>query len=229
MSDLKRIKDWADDEKPREKLGKQGRSALSNSELIAILISTGTPKKSALDIARELLNKSGNDLFNLAKWEISDFCKIDGIGAAKAVTIMAALELSARRMNSTGKEINPIKGSFDAYERMRYRLENLGHEEFWMMTLNRSNCVINAYKISEGGITSTVVDQRRIFKMAIEDKSTGIILFHNHPSGNKKPSDSDNALTRKIKEGGKLLDINVLDHIIIAQAGYYSYADEGLL
>lgn len=229
MSDFKRIKDWADDEKPREKLNKLGRSTLSNSELLAILISTGTSKKSAMDLAREMLNKVDNDLSEMAKWEVKDYCKIDGIGMAKAVTIIAALELSARRMNNTGKELKPITGSFDAYERMRYTLESLGHEEFWMLTLNRSNCVINSYKISEGGITSTVVDQRRIFKVAIEDKSTGIILFHNHPSGNKKPSDADNALTRKLKEGGKLLDINVLDHIIVASSGYYSYADEGLL
>lgn len=229
MDDFKRIKDWAVEERPREKLQHLGKSAMSNAELLAILIATGTVKKSALDIAREVLSRSDNDLMILSKWELSDFCKIDGIGEAKAITLMSALELAGRRNNSTVKHKAAITCSQDAYEQMKHRIENLNHEEFWMMTLNRKNTVINAYKISEGGITATVVDQRKIFKLALDDKSTSVILFHNHPSGNLKPSESDNQLTAKLKEGGKLLDIAVIDHLIIVQSAYYSYADEGML
>lgn len=229
MDDLKRIKDWVLEERPREKMQKLGKSALTNSELLAILISTGTTKKSAMDIAREILHKTSNDLMELSKWSLSDFCRIDGIGEAKAITIIAALELAGRRNNSTVRQKSSISCSNDAYLQMKHRLEDLNHEEFWVLTLNRKNTIINEYKISEGGITATVVDQRKIFKLALDDKSTGIILFHNHPSGNMNPSESDNQLTRKLKEGGKLLDINVLDHLIIVQSAYFSYADQGVL
>jgi DNA repair protein RadC len=229
MDDFKRIKDWVLEERPREKMQKQGRASLTNSELLAILISTGTAKKSALDIAREILHKTDNDLMTLSKWSFSDFCKIDGIGEAKAITIMAALELAGRKNNSTVKQKSSITCSQDAYKLMKHRLEDLNYEEFWVLTLNRKNSIINEYKISEGGITATVVDQRKIFKLALDDKSTGILLFHNHPSGNRNPSESDNQLTKKLKEGGKLLDIAVMDHIIIVQSDYFSYADEGVL
>jgi DNA repair protein RadC len=229
MSDFKRIKDWAEDERPREKMIKNGRSALSNSELLAILISTGTAKRSALDLARDILSKADNELSNLSKWGVSDYCKIDGIGEAKAITIISALELAGRKMNSKAVDKPSITCSNDAFLHMRNKLEDLSHEEFWMMTLNRKNSIISEYKISEGGITATVVDQRKLFKLALDDKSTGLIMFHNHPSGNKYPSESDNQLTQKMKEAGKLLDINVMDHLIIVQSGYYSYADEGLM
>jgi len=229
MDDFKRIKDWVLEERPREKMQKLGRASLTNSELLAILISTGTARKSALDIAREILNKTDNDLMTLSKWSFPDFCKIDGIGEAKAITIMAALELAGRKNNSTAKQKTSITCSQDAYKLMKHRLEDLNHEEFWVLTLNRKNSIINEYKISEGGITATVVDQRKIFKLALDDKSTGILLFHNHPSGNRNPSESDNQLTKKLKEGGKLLDIAVMDHIIIVQSAYFSYADEGVL
>jgi DNA repair protein RadC len=229
MKDFLPIKDWAEDEKPREKLIKKGKSALSNAELLALLLSTGTIKRSALDLARDVLSRFNNDLNELAKANIKDLCKIGGIGEAKAVCISAAIEFASRRQIQE----NPIKGyvgsSKTAYQHIRSLLEDLNHEEFWIMTLNRKNCVIGKYKISEGGLTSTVVDQRKIFKIAIDDKSTGIIMFHNHPSGNQSPSEADNQLTRKLKDGGKILDINVLDHIIIVQSGYYSYADEGTL
>jgi DNA repair protein RadC len=227
MDEFKRIKDWVLEERPREKMQKLGRASLTNSELLAILISTGTARKSALDIARDILNKTDNDLMSLSKWSFSDFCKIDGIGEAKAITIMAALELAGRKNNSTVKQKASITCSQDAYKLMKHRLEDLNYEEFWVLTLNRKNSIINEYKISEGGITATVVDQRKIFKLALDDKSTGILLFHNHPSGNRNPSESDNQLTKKLKEGGKLLDIAVMDHIIIVQSDYFSYADEG--
>lgn len=229
MDEYRRIKDWALEERPREKLQKLGKSAMSNAELLAILIATGTVKKSALDIAREILNKSENDLMTLSRWDFADFCKIDGVGEAKAITLMSAFELAGRRMSSTVRQKASITCSRDAYDYMKHRLENLNHEEFWLMTLNRKNAVINTYKISEGGITATVVDQRKLFKLALDDKSTSIVLFHNHPSGNIHPSDSDNQLTKKLKEAGALLDISVIDHLIIVQSAFYSYADEGAL
>lgn len=229
MSEFIPMKDWNDDEKPREKMIRKGRASLSNTELIAILLSTGTINKSALDLARELLGKANNDLRQLAKWNIQDFCKVDGIGPAKAVTVVSAIELAGRKQLAESRESDVIQSSRDAYKRLRHYLEDLNHEEFWIMTLNRKNAIIAEHRISEGGITATIVDQRKIFRIAIDDKSTGIILFHNHPSGNIQPSEADNMLTRKLKDGGKLLDINVLDHIIVAQTGYYSYADEGKL
>ncbi len=229
MSEFIPMKDWNDDEKPREKMIRKGRASLSNTELIAILLSTGTINKSALDLARELLGKANNDLRQLAKWNIQDFCKVDGIGPAKAVTVVSAIELAGRKQLAESRESDVIQSSRDAYKRMRHYLEDLNHEEFWIMTLNRKNAIIAEHRISEGGITATIVDQRKIFRIAIDDKSTGIILFHNHPSGNTQPSEADNMLTRKLKDGGKLLDINVLDHIIVAQNAYYSYADEGKL
>lgn len=229
MKDFKSIKDWAEEDRPREKLLKLGKSSLSNVELLAILISSGTKKKSAIDLGREVMELASNDLTKLSKWSVADYCKIEGIGEAKAIIISASLELAARRVVSKANDVASIKTSHDAYLHMKHRLEDLNHEEFWIITLNRKNSIINQYKISEGGITATVVDMRKIFKLAIDDKSTGIIVFHNHPSGNHLPSEADNQLTRKLKESGKLLDISVLDHIIVCQGTYYSYADEGQL
>lgn len=229
MKDFVSIKNWADDEKPREKLIRYGKAAMSNAELLALLLSTGTVSKSAVDLARMVLAKFNNDLNELAKSGIKDLCKIEGIGPAKAVIIIAAIELAGRRQASDSREKKSISSSKDAYAIIRNILEDLNHEEFWILTLNRKNTVVGEYRISEGGLTSTVVDQRKIFKIALDDKSTGIILFHNHPSGNARPSEADNQLTRKLKDGGKILDISVLDHLIVTQNGYYSYADEGLL
>lgn len=229
MNDVVSIKNWAKDEKPREKLIKNGKAALSNAELLALLLSTGTVRQSVIELARAVLGRFNNDLNELAKSSIKDLCKIDGIGPAKAVTIIAAIELAGRRKSTDVREKRLITSSKDAYNIVRNILEDLNHEEFWILTLNRKNSVIAEYRISEGGLTSTVVDQRKIFKIALDDKSTGIILFHNHPSGNNKPSEADNQLTKKIKDGGKILDISVLDHIIVTQTGYYSYADEGLM
>ncbi len=229
MIEIVPLKHWALEERPREKLIKNGRSALSNAELLALLLSTGTMRRSVLDLARDILARCNNDLDELARFGIRDLCKIDGVGPAKAVTIQAAIELANRRQASERKEKRDIKSSRQAYEQMKNLLEDLNHEEFWVLTLNRKNSVIGKYKISEGGFTSTVVDQRKVFKLAIDDKSTGIIVFHNHPSGNKNPSEADNQLTRKLTEGGKILDISVLDHIIIVQGDYYSYADQGVL
>lgn len=229
MNPEQQISEWPLEDRPREKLITKGRRALSNAELLAILIATGTARKSALDLAREILGRAGNDLHQLARWSVNDFCKTSGIGHAKAVSIVSALELAGRKLQADARENPVIQSSRDAYKRMRHCLEDLSHEEFWMLTLNRKNAVIAEHRISEGGITATIVDQRKLFRIALDDKCTGIILFHNHPSGNVYPSDSDNQLTRKLKEAGNLLDINVLDHLILAQSSYYSYADEGKL
>lgn len=202
---------------------------LSNTELLAIIIGTGTHNKSAIDLSREILKRCHHDLAQLARWNIADFCKIDGIGKAKAVSLMATFELSARKKSHERALKETITSSMDAYLMMRPVLEDLAFEEFWLMTLNRKNTVTGKYKISEGGITSTVVDQRKIFKLALDNRSTAIILFHNHPSGNTQPSESDNVLTRKLIDAGKLLDINVLDHLILADDAYYSFADEGFM
>ncbi|MDP2175893.1 MAG: DNA repair protein RadC [Bacteroidota bacterium] len=228
MSEYISIKNWADDDKPREKLMKLGKSALSNAELMTILISTGTKKKSALDLSKEILQLANNDLNVLARFSVRDLCKIDGIGPAKAISIIAAIELGGRRQALSATEKKSIKTSKDAFDMIKNTLQDLSHEEFWIYTLSQKNNVIAAHKISEGGITGTVVDSRKIFKIALEDKATGMILFHNHPSGNTQPSESDNKITKQLKEAGKLLEINVLDHIIVAETNYFSYADEGL-
>ncbi|MES2616566.1 MAG: DNA repair protein RadC [Bacteroidota bacterium] len=229
MSEFIPIKLLARDDKPREKLNTKGKAVLSNTELLAILISTGTTKKSAIDLAREILSKTNNDLNELARWSVKDLCKIDGIGPAKAITIIAAMELGGRKQQFTTVEKPKVKSSKDAYNLLRHSLQDLPHEEFWLMALSRSGMVISSRKVSEGGIAGTMVDPKRIFKSALDDMASGIIVFHNHPSGNLTPSEQDKQLTVKIREAGKLLDINVMDHLIIAGSSYFSFADEGLL
>jgi DNA repair protein RadC len=229
MNDYVSIKNWKEDEKPREKLLKHGKQALSDAELIAILLGTGTKEKSAIDLARALLLLGQNNLNELARLSVKDLCKVNGIGPAKAITIIAAIELGARKQHLTAVERPQIRSSREAYLVMKSKLEDLSHEEFWVLTLDRKNSVINTYRISEGGITGTVVDIRKILKIALDDKSTGIMLFHNHPSGNLNPSDADIQLTKKMAEAGKIMDITVLDHLIITQTSYFSFSDEGRL
>jgi DNA repair protein RadC len=229
MTDYVSIKNWKEDEKPREKLLKHGKQALSDAELIAILLGTGTKETSAIDLARALLLLGHNNLNELARLSVKDLCKVNGIGPAKAITIIAAIELGARKQYLAAVERPQIRSSREAYLVMKSKLEDLSHEEFWVITLDRKNSVINTYRISEGGITGTVVDVRKILKIALDDKSTGIMLFHNHPSGNLQPSHADIELTKKMTEAGKIMDISVLDHLIITQTSYYSFTDEGLL
>lgn len=229
MSEFISIKNLAQDDKPREKLLLKGKSSLSNVELLAILLSTGTRKKSAIDLAREILEKSNRDLDELAKLGVKDLCKIEGIGPAKAITIIAAIELAGRRQQTIAREKSKIKSSKDAYEILRHHLQDLNHEEFWLLCLSRAGTVIAEIRISEGGITGTVADPKKIFKYAIDHLATGIIVCHNHPSGNLSPSEQDRDLTNKIKAAGKFLDITLMDHLIITQKHYYSFADEGLL
>jgi DNA repair protein RadC len=224
----KPITQWAEDDKPREKLLQKGRESLSHAELIGILISTGTKTKTAIDLAREILELGKNDLNNVARFNISDYQKINGIGLAKAITIMAAIELGSRRKLSEALK-QKVLSSKNANEILHPILGDKHYEEFWVLILNRANVLISFRQISDGGITGTVVDIRRIFKLALEFSGTSIILAHNHPSGNLYPSEADKLLTRKIKEAGEVMDIHVRDHLIISSDGYYSFADEGQL
>ncbi len=224
-----KITDWAVGDRPREKLMQNGTSSLSDAELLAILISSGTKDKSAVDLGRELLGIANNNLNSLGKLTISDLKKLRGIGTARAVTIAAALELGRRRKLSEIPDVTQIKCSKDVADIFQPMLSDISHEEFWILFLNRSNKVINTMKLSQGGISGTVTDVRIIMKKAIEYLASGIIVCHNHPSGNLNPSESDTKITQKIKEAGALMDIQLLDHLIISDKDYYSFADNGLL
>ena len=223
----RRIADLSDDDKPREKALRHGIRTLSDTELIAILLGGGIPGKSVIDLSRELYDISNRSLSDLARMSVRDMCKrIAGIGPAKAITIAAALELGARRKDLKSESRPRIRTSSDAYEVIRNSLQDLAYEEFWIILLSRANMVIATTCISSGGTAATVVDPKIIMKHAIEHLASSIILVHNLPSGNISPSAQDDALTRKIKSAGQLLDVNVVDHLIIGQTGYYSYADE---
>jgi DNA repair protein RadC len=222
-----KISEWSPEDRPREKLLIKGLSALSNAELIAILIGSGIKEKSAVDLGRELLSLADNNLNSLGKLEISDLKKINGIGEAKAVTISAALELGRRRKLSESGEYPQIRSSADVFTLMQPAMEDISHEEFWILFLNRSNKVINRIKISQGGVSGTVTDVRIIMKKAVENLASGIIVCHNHPSGNLTPSESDIKITKKIKDAGELMDVQLLDHLIISGNDYYSFADNG--
>ena len=224
-----KITDWAVEDRPREKLIQKGTASLSDAELLAILLNSGTKDKSAVDLGRELLGIVNNNLNALGKLTISDLKKLHGIGTARAVTIAAALELGRRRKFAEGPEVPQIKCSKDVADIFQPLLSDLLHEEFWILFLNRSNRVINRMKLSQGGISGTVTDVRMVMKKAIEYLSSGIIVCHNHPSGNLNPSESDSKITQKIKEAGNLMDIQLLDHLIISDKDYYSFADNGLL
>ena len=224
-----KITDWAVEDRPREKMIQYGTSTLSDAELLGILISSGTKDKSAIDLGRELLALVNNNLNALGKLTIADLTKIHGIGNARAVTIAAALELGRRRKLSENPEVVQIKCSKDVADIFQPVLSDLLHEEFWILFLNRSNRVISRMKLSQGGISGTVTDVRLAMKKAIECLASGIIVCHNHPSGNLNPSESDSKITQKIKEAGNLLDIQLLDHLIISDRDYYSFADNGLI
>lgn len=224
----KTIKNWALDDRPREKLLLKGTEALSNSELIAILIGSGTKTKSAVDVAKDVLNLAKDNLNGLGKMSLKDLMKIDGIGEARAITIAAALELGRRRQ-ATEVQKSIIKTSSDIAHFLQIQLKDKAHEVFAVAFLNKANKINHLEIISEGGITGTVADPRIILKKALEHNAVNIVLCHNHPSGSLKPSRADELLTRKIKEAALLLDITVIDHIIVSDDGYYSFADEGIL
>ena len=224
-----KITDWAVEDRPREKLTTKGTASLSDAELLGILIGSGTRKNSAVDLGRELLNMANNNLNSLGKLTISDLRKIHGIGPARAVIIAAALELGRRRKLAEVEDNTQIKSSKDVADIFQPLLADLPHEEFWLLFLNRSNRIIGRMKLSQGGISGTVTDVRIILKKAIEMLASGIIVCHNHPSGNTNPSESDTKITQKIKDAGNLVDIQLLDHLIITEKDYYSFADNGLL
>lgn len=223
------IKSWSPEDRPREKLILKGKSALSDAELIAILLGSGTTTMSAVDLAKKVLQPADNNLHELARLTVKDLTKIKGIGQAKALTIVAALELGRRRKELESNEKGKITGSRDAYDLLKADLLDIAHEEFWVLLLNRANRVIRKSQISQGGVAGTVADPKIIFKLALDDLASGVILAHNHPSGNLTASQADLDLTKKLKEAGKLLDIQVLDHIIVAGQKYFSFADEGMM
>jgi DNA repair protein RadC len=223
------IRYLAEDEKPREKLMLYGPRFLSNAELLAILINSGNKNASALALARQTLGSAQNELKNIQKMSWKELSKVKGIGAAKAITLTAAFELGKRQREEEAKKIIRIRSSNEAFLQFEHLLEDNDHEEFWLLLLNRGNGIIAKRKISEGGIAGTVVDPKIIFSIALSELASGIILCHNHPSGNLTPSQQDIEITRKLKDGGKLLDILVQDHIIIGNKSYFSFADDGLM
>jgi DNA repair protein RadC len=223
------IKEWATDDRPREKLLNKGVRALSESELLAILIGSGTHEISAVELAREILNLSKNNLSELGKKSVAELTKLKGIGEAKAITIVAAFELGRRRNYTDTPEKTIVTTSNEVFNYFRPLISDISHEEFWVLYLNRSNRVIDQYKLSQGGLSGTVIDIRLIFKRALELLASSIIVCHNHPSGNRNPSDNDKAITTKLKIAGAQLEIRLLDHLIIADNLYFSFADEGIL
>ncbi len=223
------IKFWALEDRPREKLIKKGLSSLSDAELIAILIGSGIKNESALEISRKILKGSSNNLNELAKLSIHELRRTKGIGVARAISIVAALEIGRRRKIEDVIQRGKISGSRDVFDLFLPILGDIPHEEFWVLFLNRSNLIIDKAKISQGGIAGTVTDIRLIMKQAIDKLAVSIILCHNHPSGNLKPSEADSRITKKLKDSGEILDVAVLDHIIVSNASYFSFADEGLM
>ncbi|NDI97664.1 JAB domain-containing protein [Flavobacterium sp. LaA7.5] len=223
------IKHWAEDDKPREKLMQKGKTALSDAELIAILIGSGSRNESAVELSKRILASVDNNLNALGKLSLQQLMQFKGIGEAKAISIAAAMELGRRRREEDGIDLKQITSSRAVFQIMQPIIGELPHEEFWIIYLNNSNKVIYKNQLSKGGITGTVVDVRIVFKTALEQNAVGIIVAHNHPSGNLRPSDEDKNITHQLKTAGKSLNINVLDHVIVTENGYYSFADEGVL
>ena len=223
------IKEWALEDRPREKLLAKGISSLSSAELIAIIIGSGTRSDTAVELSRKLLNLVGNNLNELGKLDLAGLRKLPGIGPAKAMALLACFELGKRRNAAARLPEIKISGSKDVFDLFQPFLGDLPYEEFWILLLNRANRVIDKIKISQGGISGTIIDPRIILKNAVDRLASTIILCHNHPSGNLKPSDADIRITTKMKESSQLMDINLIDHIIITEDSYFSFADEGLI
>lgn len=223
------IKSWALDDRPREKLMLKGKSVLSDAELVAILIGSGNREDSAVTLSQKILLSVNNDLNMLAKLSIEELMRFKGIGEAKAISIITALEFGKRRQFKEKNTILKIKSSLDAAKIMQPLLGDLEHEEFWVLYLNNSNKVLAKHQLSKGGFTATLVDVRLLYQKALKLSAVGVIVSHNHPSGKLEPSKSDINLTNKIKEAGVTLDIKVLDHLIITEKTYFSFADEGML
>ena len=224
-----KIQQLSEEDRPREKLLLKGKAALSDAELIAILIGSGSTEQSAVDLARSILQSVDYNLNELAKRSVKDLERFKGIGEAKAISIVSALELGRRRKETELLRRPKITSSADVYSLMQEHLLDLPHEEFWVVLLNRANEVLRKLQMSSGGLSGTVADVRMIFKSALEHNAQALILVHNHPSGNRKPSDADLKLTKNLKEAGKILEVPVLDHLIFAERSYFSFADEGIL
>lgn len=223
------IKSWAEDDRPREKLVQKGKIALTDAELIAILIGSGSRSESAVSLTQRILASVDNNLNSLGKLSLTELQKFKGIGEAKAISIVAALELGRRRRLQEALELPKITSSRDVFNVMQPILGELSHEEFWILYLNNSNKILCKDQISKGGLTGTVVDVRLVFKKGIETNATAIILCHNHPSGKLQPSTADKQITKKLSAAGETLDIKVLDHLIVTENAYFSFADENLM
>jgi len=223
------ISSWSEEYKPREKLMLKGKNALSDAELIAILIGSGSRNETAVDLSKRMLASVSQNLNALGKLSLSQLMQFKGIGEAKAITIIAALELGRRRRVEETVELVKITSSKVIFDVMQPIIGELPHEEFWIVYLNNSNKVISKTQLSKGGITGTVVDLRLVFKMALEYGATSIVLCHNHPSGSLKPSDADIQITQKLKRAGESLEIAILDHVIVTETSYFSFVDQGIL
>jgi DNA repair protein RadC len=223
------IKAWAEEDRPREKFLLKGKQTLSDAELIAILISSGNAEETAVELSQRILKHVDNNLHQLSRMNVKELMQFKGIGEAKAISIAAALELGRRRKETESPKRERIISSKEAVDIFQPLLADHLHEEFWILFLNRANIILSKRQISSGGMAGTVVDPKIIFKAALDEKASSIILCHNHPSGNINPSEEDKKLTKKITEAGKVLEIAVLDHIIVAHNGFFSFADEGLL
>ena len=223
------IKNWSQDDQPREKLLYKGTAALSDAELVAILISSGNREESAVALCKRILSSTDNNLSALGKMSIKQLTAFKGIGEAKAISIIAALELGRRRRGEEALQKKKITSSKSVFELMQPIIGELEHEEFWIIYLNNSNKVIHKNQLSKGGITGTLVDVRLVLKNALEVGALGLILAHNHPSGTLKPSEADKNITQKLKTAAESLDIKVLDHLIITEKAYFSFADENVL
>jgi len=223
------IPEWAESDRPREKLLLKGKQSLSDAELIAILMGSGSKSESAVDLAKRILRESKDNLIEISKLGFYDLMKFKGVGEAKAISIIAALELGKRRRGAEALEKKKITSSHDVFDFFSGILGDNNYEAFYILLLNRANKVIREIMISEGGFSGTVADPKKIFKIALENNASGVILCHNHPSGNIQPSDADTKLTKKLRSAGEMLDLPVIDHIIIGEENYYSFADENTL
>ena len=221
------IREWAESDRPREKLLLKGKSALSDAELLAILMGSGSKNESAVDLAMRILRESNDNLIELSKLGVNELTKFKGVGEAKAISIIAAMELGKRRRGAEALEKKKITSSRDVFEYFSSIFGDHTYEAFYILLLNRANRIIREVQVSEGGFSGTVADPKKIFKIALENNATSIILSHNHPSGNIQPSDADIKLTHKLKGAGEMLDLPVIDHIILGEEKYYSFADEG--
>lgn len=223
------ISAWAEDDRPREKLMLKGAPALSNAELLAILIGSGSRNESAVNLARRILEQYQHNLNDLGRTSLADLTAFKGIGQAKAITLLAAMEVGRRRQHMEARTLPAIRHSEDAFRLLQPMVADLDHEQFWLILLNRAHQVLQFEQVSAGGVSGTVVDPKIIFRKALHGQASSLILCHNHPSGNTKPSPADLEITRKLKQAGQHLEIPVVDHLIVTHRGYFSFADEGLM